>query len=119
MYELRPLDYAKGAGASGVVAAILGIAGAILLRPGGGIPFFGLMLAVLAGAGAGTVMAAAITRATRGKRGLAMQAIAAGGLIAAWLLRLAIAGALPFMLGDLLGVLALAVAVAASWQRLS
>lgn len=119
MYELAPLDYAKAVGAALVVAAALGFAGAILLRPGGGVPFFGLMLALLAGAGAGAAMAEAMTRVTRGKRGRAMQLVAAGGLVGAWLLRLALAGALSFMLGDLLGGIALAASIAAAWQRLA
>lgn len=118
MYELAPLDYAKAIGATLVVAIGLGVAGAILLRPGGGLPF-GFFLAILIGAGAGAAMAEAITRITRGKRGRAMQLVAAGGLVAAWLLRLALAGALAFMLGDVLGGIALAASIAAAWQRLA
>ncbi len=119
MYELAPLDIAKAAGAALVVAVGLGLAGVILLRPGGGVPFFGLMLALLAGAGAGALMAEAITRVTRGKRGRTMQLVAAGGLVTAWLLRLALAGALSFLLGDVLGGIALAASIVAAWQRLA
>lgn len=118
MYELAPLDYAKALGATLVVAAVLGVAGTILLAPGRGLPF-GFFLAILIGAGAGTLMAEAITRTTRGKRGRTMQLIAAGGLVAAWLLRLALAGALSFLLGDALGGIALAASIVAAWQRLA
>lgn len=119
MYELGPLDYAKGLGAAAAVAVALGVAGTVLLSPGRGMPFFGLMIAILVGAGAGTLMAGAISRATRGKRGLTMQLIAAAGLVGAWLLRLTLAGALSFILGDVMGGIALTVSIFASWQRLS
>jgi hypothetical protein len=118
MYELAPLDYAKAAGAALIVAVVLGVAGTILLRPGGGLPF-GFFLALLIGAGAGALMAEAITRVTRGKRGRAMQLVATLGLVAAWLLRLALAGALAFLLGDVLGGIALAASIVAAWQRLA
>ncbi len=117
MYEVHTFDYAKAVGVAAVLAVPLGVLGAILLRPGAG--FFALMIAVLAGAGAGSLMAEAITRLTRGKRGLSMQLIAAGGLVGAWLLRLALVGGLSLILGDFMGAIAMAVAVAAAWQRLS
>jgi hypothetical protein len=118
MYELAPLDIAKAASASAVVAVVLGVAGTILLAPGRGLPF-GFFLAILIGAGAGALMAEAITRATRAKRGRTMQLVAAGGLVAAWLLRLALAGALSFLLGDVLGGIALAASIVTAWQRLA
>lgn len=118
MYELHALDFAKAGGVSVALAGVLGFLGAILLRPGGG-GFFGLMIGVLAGAGAGSLVAEAITRVTRGKRGLPMQLIAASAIVGAWLLRLTLAGALPFVLMDLVGAIAMVVAIAASWQRLS
>jgi hypothetical protein len=119
MYELHLLDYVKAIGVAAALTVALGIAGAILLPPGRGIPLFGLMLAILAGVGGGSVMAAAITRATGGKRGLAMQLTAGGALVAAFLLRLALTGALAFLLGDLMGGIAVVAAIATAWQRLT
>src|SRR5262245_863607 len=74
MYELEPMHYVRAAAAAAVVAAGLAVAG-LLLLPLTRIPFVGFMLALAMGAGAGSAMAAALTWATRGKRGLAMQLI--------------------------------------------
>ncbi len=122
MYELTPSHYLRAVAAASLVAVALGVAGAILLPPGRSIPFFGLMLSVLAGVGAATLVAEAISRATRGKRGLPLQLIAAGALLGAGALRLVLLGGLAFLLrgalADVLGLLMLGVAVVAAWQRL-
>ncbi len=132
MYELQPMHYLRAAGAALVVSLGLGVAGLILLPLVRGIPFLGLMLAVAAGAGAGSLMAGAVTWATNGKRGLALQVIAGLGLVAAWvlplvLLRVLVGGAVtPQILlsafatapRDLLGLFAAIVSVVVASQRL-
>lgn len=118
MYELTPRQYAQAIGAAAAVAIGLGIVGALLLPLARSIPFFGLMISIFAGLGTGALMAEAISRATRGKRGAGMQAVAVVGILLAGVIRLALVGALALVLRDLLGLLMVAVAVAAAWQRL-
>jgi hypothetical protein len=132
MYELQPVHYVRAAGTALAVSFGLAVAGLLLLPLVRGVPFLGLMLAIALGAGAGSVMAAAVTWATNGKRGLAMQAIAGIGLLAAWALPFvllpvllngaitpqALLGALAAAPRDLLGLLAAVVAVVVASQRL-
>lgn len=118
MYELAPGHYFRAGAAAAVVGAGLGVAGALLLPPDSRVPFFGLLLALLAGSGAGTLMAEAITRATRGKRGTSVQWIAVAGLVLAAVIRLAVAGEFDRVTSDLLGLFALAIALVAAWGRL-
>ena len=118
MYEITPMQYVQAIGAATAVATGLGIVGALLLPLARSIPFFGLMISIIAGVGAGTVMAEAISRASRGKRGPGMQIVALAAILAAGVLRLALVGALTLVLQDLLGLLMVAVAMAATWQRL-
>ncbi len=118
MYELAPSHYLRAVATAAVMAVALGIAGAIVIPLGRGIPFLGLMIALLIGAAAGTAMAQALTRMTRGKRGLPMQLTAGVGLAAAWLIHVGLTGGLsPFRI-DLIGVFAAVVAVVAAAQRL-
>ncbi len=118
MYELATEHLVRAGGAAAAVGAALGLAGALLLPPGSRVPFFGLLLALFAGSGAGTLMAEAITRATRGKRGPAVQWIAVAGLVLAALIRLAITREFGQLTGDLLGLVALVIALAVAWGRL-
>jgi hypothetical protein len=118
MYELQPTHYLRATGAAAGVAAVLSVAGLLLLPLTRAIPFFGFMLALAMGAAAGSAMAAALTWATRGKRGLAMQVIAGGGLLAAWIGPLIALGALSAAPRDLLGLFATLVAVVIASQRL-
>jgi hypothetical protein len=118
MYELSVSHYLRAAAAAMVVGLVLGVAAGIVLPVARVVPFFGLMLALLMGVGAGAVMAEAITRATRGKRGIAIQVAAGAGLLLAWALRLLLAGGLQLALGDLFGLIALVAAIVAASQRL-
>lgn len=132
MYELQPMHYVRAAGAALVVSLVLGVAGLIVLPLVRGIPFLGLMLAVGIGAGAGSLMAAALTWATNGKRGLGMQVIAGIALVASWvlpllLLRVVLAqvvtaqvllSALAGAPRDLMGLFAAVIAVVVAAQRL-
>jgi len=118
MYELALEHYLRAGAAAVVVGAALGLVGALLLPPSSRIPFFGLILALLAGSGAGSLMAEAITRATHGKRGVHVQSIAVAGLVLAAVLRLAISGDFDRLTSDLIGLFAVVVAVVVAWGRL-
>lgn len=118
MYELQPIHYLRAAGVAIPVGLGLAIAGLILLPLVRGIPFLGLILALAAGAGAGSLMAGAVTWATNGKRGLALQVIAGIALAAAWVAPFALLGALAAAPRDLLGLFATLVAVVIASQRL-
>jgi hypothetical protein len=118
MYELEATHYTRAAAAAVGVAIGLAVAGMLLLPLTRAIPFFGLMLALAAGAGAGSLMAGALTWATNGKRGLALQVIAGLGLVAAWVAPLALFGALAAAPRDMFGLFATLVAVVIAWQRL-
>jgi hypothetical protein len=118
MYELSPSHYLR-AGAASVAGGIgLGVAAALLLPLGRGIPFLGLMIGLIVGAAAGTAMAEALTRATKGKRGLTMQAIAGTGLGLAWLTYLVLTDSLIPLRLDLIGVVAAVMGIVAAAQRL-
>lgn len=122
MYELQPMHYLRAAGVALGVSLVLAVAEFLLLPLVRGIPFLGLMLALAAGAGAGSFMANALTWATNGKRGLALQVIAGLGIVAAWLLAwvlpLALVGAYAAIPRDLLGLFATLVGVVIASQRL-
>lgn len=119
MYELAAADYARAVGVAAVVAAPLGFAGALLFPPSPAIGLFSLLFALLAGSGTGSLVAAAITRATRGKRGTPMQAIAAGAIVLAAVLRLVLAGApWDLLLRDIAGALLVVIAVSVASSRL-
>jgi hypothetical protein len=118
MYELAFGDIARAALAAAGTGLVLGFAGALFLpaRLQGGFLF--LFIALLAGSGAGVVMATVLARATRGKRGLTMQLIAVGGLVIASGARLLVGGDLDLIQRDVPGMLALAIAIATVWSRL-
>jgi hypothetical protein len=119
MYELKLTDYLRATGAAVAAAVPLGFLGALLLPPRGGAGFFLLAIALLAGVGAGTVIAEAMSRATRNKRGRSMQLIAIAAVLLAGALRLVFAG-LDWQLAtqDLGGSFAVIIAAASAWGRL-
>ena len=118
MYELETSHYLRAAGASLALAIPLGVIGALFIPPGG-IGFFGILIGFFVGSGVGSLFARAITRATAGKRGIAMQAAAVSGIVGMLLIRFALAG-LPFELlrYDLIGPIAGFVAASVAWQQL-
>ena len=119
MYELSRMDYARALGAAVALAVALGFVGALLIPPGRGFRGFFLIFVFLIGSGAGTLVAEGMRRATNGKRGQAMQAIAVGAIAVAGLLRIVLAGApLDIVLEDLAGLILLGAAVFAAWGRL-
>lgn len=115
MYELRPLDYAKAIAVGAVLAGVLGYLGALILPPGGFRGLF-LLFALFVGSGAGALVAEVIHRATNGKRGIAMQLIGAGTLVAALVVRMVLSGA-GFEV-DIAGLLIVGVGAFAVWGRL-
>lgn len=118
MYELSTAHYLRAAGAAAGVGVVVGVIGGLVLPPDARVPLFGLFLALFAGSGIGSVMAEAITRATRGKRGSAVQAIALGGIVVAALVRLAVSGEFDLAAQDVLGLFAFGIAGVVAWGRL-
>jgi hypothetical protein len=118
MYELSAKHYALALAAALGVGLPLGVLGAILI-PVFRFGFFGLFIGLLAGMGAGTLMAEAMARATRYKRGMAMQAMAAGGILLAGAIYVFASGLPPQLaIRDLVAWAAIAGAVMTAWGRL-
>lgn len=118
MYEPDVRDLVLAIGVAAVLALPLGFLGSILVPPSRVGGFFLLIIALLAGSGAGAVVAESIQRAT-GKRGLTMQLIAIGGIALAALLRLLFSGTAPEdVLRDTVGLFLVAIAAVAAWGRL-
>jgi len=115
MYELAPLDYAKAVGVGLALAAGLGFLGALIF-PAGGFRGLFLLLALFVGSAVGGLVAEAINRVTRGKRGLGMQLVGAGTLVAALGVRMVLSGA-GFEI-DLAGLAIAGVGAVAVWSRL-
>ena len=118
MYELALGHYARALAAALPLGALLGAAGALLLAPTPRVGMVLLVLAFLGGAAAGRIVATAIGLATGGKRGKAVQLVAAGALVAAGIVRLAVAGELDLVARDLSGLVAVAAGILIAWDRL-
>jgi hypothetical protein len=118
MYELAVGDYVRSVGVALPLGALLGVAGSLLLSPTPRAGIFVLVLALLGGAGAGRVLGAAITSATNGKRGSAMQLAAVAALVLAGLVRLAVSGELDLLTRDLSGLVAVGAGIVVVWDRL-
>jgi hypothetical protein len=118
MYEHSPLDLAKALGVSVVLSAALGYASTWLVPIGAFRGLF-LLLALFVGSGVGALVAEAIRRVTNGKRGRAMQAIAAGSLVAALVVRIVVSPyGLNVIIHDTAGLLIVGVGIFAAWGRL-
>ena len=118
MYELSAGHYLRAALVSAALAVAFGLAGAILLPPGPAAGLFTLIIALIAGSAAGSAAAAAITRVTGGKRGMAMQLSAVATFAGAAALRLLLTDSFDGATRDVAGALALIVAVVVAWGRL-
>jgi hypothetical protein len=118
MYELSATDYLRAAGAAAAAALPIGFIGAIVLPPTPRAGIFLHAIAHFAGVGAGALIAEAMSRATRNKRGMAMQLIAVAAVVLAGALRLIFAG-LDFSLAaqDVAGGFAVIVAAVSAWGR--
>ena len=118
MYELAWGHYLRGGLAAAAAALPLGFAGALLLAPRTFAGIFYLAFALMAGMAAGALVSAAVERATGGKRGAAMQLIAAAGVVAAVGLRLLFGGNLALFDRDVGGALAAVAGAVYAWNRL-
>jgi hypothetical protein len=117
MYELSVSHYLRAAAVVAGLGAVMGVVGAFLVPVGAG-GFLFLTLAIFGGSALGGAVASALTRATRGKRGPAMQAAAVATLVLADVLRLSLAGGIDLVGRDLLGSLLVAMAAVVAWGRL-
>jgi len=106
VYQLGPRHYALAYGAALGTGAAMGVAWWFV-----GIDAFGLFLAVLAGAGMGWAMFRVVDWAAAGKRGPAIQAAAALGLVVAYLLRNTLDFDALLVSGDLSGLTIVSVAI--------
>src|SRR3990170_407576 len=79
MYELGVSHYLRAAAVAIGLGAVMGVVGAFLVPVGVG-GFLFLTLAIFGGSALGGAVAEALTRATRGKRGVPMQAAAVATL---------------------------------------
>ncbi len=118
MYELSTAHYLRAAGAAAGVGLLVGVIGGLFLPPAARVPLFGLFLALFAGSGIGSLMAEALTRATRGKRGTPVQLIAVGGILLGAVVRLAVSGQFDLAAQDVLGLFAFGIAGVVAWGRL-
>ena len=119
MYELEATHYLRAAAIAIPAAALIGVIAAILLPPS---PFAGLLRLVLGGLGgaaAGSVVAAALERATNRKRGTTMQAFAAAAIAGAFGVRLVISGDFDLVLQDVAGAVFFVIGVIVAWNRLA
>ena len=111
-FEIGPLYFLRGAAAALAAGAGLGAAWGVLLP--GRIGLFGLLLAALLG----YLIAEAVGAATNRKSGTPLQVVAAGGAIAAYLIRNLVAGNELLPADDLFGYIAVIVAGAVAISRL-
>ncbi len=119
MYELGSRDILLAIAVVAVLAVPLGFVGSIVIPAGRAGGFFSLIIALLAGSGAGAVVAESIRRATSGKRGVTMQVIAVAGVVAAGVLRIVFSDiAIEHVLRDTVGLFLVAIAAVAAWGRL-
>ncbi len=111
-FEIGPLYLLRGGAAALAAGAGLGAVWGALLP--GSIGFFGLLLAALLG----YLIAEAVSAATNRKSGTPLQVVAAGGAIAAYLIRNLVAGNELLPADDLFGYIAVIIAGAVAISRL-
>ena len=111
-FEVGPLYFLRGAAAALIAGVGLGAVWGILLP--GRIGLFGLFLAAFLG----YLIAEAVGAATNRKSGTPLQVVAAGGVIAAYLIRNLVAGNGLLPVDDLFGYIAVIVAGAVAISRL-
>ena len=111
-FEIGPLYLLRGGAAALAAGAGLGAVWGVLLP--GRMGFFGLLLGALLG----YLIAEAVGAATNRKSGTPLQVVAAGGVIAAYLVHNLIAGNELLPADDLFGYIAVIVAGAVAISRL-
>jgi len=112
MYELAAAHILKASGVAFGLGLAIGVASAILIPTFRG-GFFLFILGAVAGSGLATAIVGAMTWATNGKRGTAMQAIACAGVASTGLARIALTGDI-----DLLTLIVMGFGAVVAWQRL-
>ncbi len=111
-FEIGPLYLLRGGAAALAAGAGLGAVWGVLLP--GRMGFFGLLLGALLG----YLIAEAVGAATNRKSGTPLQVVAAGGVIAAYLVHNLVAGNELLPANDLFGYIAVIVAGAVAINRL-
>ena len=111
-FEIGPLYFLRGAAAALAAGAGLGAVWGTLLP--GRIGLFGLLLAAFLG----YLIAEAVSAATKRKSGTPLQVVAAGGAIAAYLMRNLVTGNELLPADDLFGYIAVIIAGAVAIRRL-
>jgi hypothetical protein len=111
-FEIGPLYLLRGGAAALAAGAGLGAVWGVLLP--GRMGFFGLLLGALLG----YLIAEAVGAATNRKSGTPLQVVAAGGVIAAYLVHNLVAGNELLPADDLFGYIAVIVAGAVAINRL-
>ena len=111
-FEIGPLYLLRGGAAALAAGAGLGAVWGVLLP--GRMGFFGLLLGALLG----YLIAEAVGAATNRKSGTPLQVVAAGGVIAAYLVHNLVAGNELLPANDLFGYIAVIVAGAVAISRL-
>ncbi len=111
-FEIGPLFLLRGGAAALAAGAGLGAVWGVLLP--GRMGFFGLLLGALLG----YLVAEAVGAATNRKSGTPLQVVAAGGVIAAYLIRNLVVGNELLPTNDLFGYIAVIVAGAVAISRL-
>lgn len=119
MYDLSARHYALAVGMVLILAIPMGVVGALFIPPGR-LGFFGILIGFFIGSGIGTVFATAITRVTRGKRGIGMQVVAVAGIVVLLLVRQLLGAGLDLRVlsFDLVAPVTGFVAASVAWQRL-
>jgi hypothetical protein len=119
MYELSAGHYALAVGIALLLAIPMGVVGALFIPPGR-LGFFGILIGFFIGSGIGSLLATAITRVTRGKRGTGMQLIAVAGIVVLLLVRQFLGAGLDLRVlsFDLVAPVTGFVAASVAWQRL-
>jgi len=112
-FEIGPLYFLRGAAAALAAGAGLGAVWGLLLP--GSVFLFALLLV---GALVGYLIAEAVSAATNRKSGTPLQVVAAGGVIAAYLVHNLVAGNELLPADDLFGYIAVIVAGAVAINRL-
>ncbi len=111
-FEIGPLYLLRGGAAALAAGAGLGAVWGVLLP--GRMGFFGLLLGALLGC----LIAEAVGAATNRKSGTPLQVVAAGGVIAAYLIHNLVAGNELLPANDLFGYIAVIIAGAVAINRL-
>ena len=112
MYELSASHILRATGAAFGLALAIGVASAILLPSFGG-GFFLFIIGAVAGSALASAIVAAVTWATNGKRGVAMQAVACAAVASTGLVRIGLTGDV-----DLMTLIVVGFGTVVAWQRL-